>query len=312
MTRSQTLTSTQSVSPAGRTLDPRTLLSVPGYLAICATVSGVLVWTYWSTLVGLNQDWQRNPNYSVGQLVPLAALYLLWHDRKELLGCRIQPCWWGLVLLVIAQAGRAYGLFYLFESAERYALVLSIVGLVLLIAGWQAFWRVKWILLFLFLMVPLPGRLHNFISGPLQSFATVGAVYTLELIGMTVTREGNVMVLNHEVQLAVAEACSGLRMLTAFVVVAFVLAYMVDRPAWQRTALVLSSVPVAILCNIVRLVVTAELFLVADSEFAERFFHDFAGLTMMPIAVLMLVGELALMSYVVVDESATVRPFKSG
>ena len=85
------------------------------------------------------------------------------------------------------------------------------------------------------------------------------------------------MVLNHEVRVAVAEACSGLRMLTAFVVVAAALAYVVNRPRWQKAALVVSSVPVAILCNLARLVATAILFMLVSSEFGERFFHDFAG-----------------------------------
>ncbi len=91
-------------------------------------------------------------------------------------------------------------------------------------------------------------------------------------------------------------------MLTAFVVVSATLAYVVNRPRWQKVALVLSSVPVAILCNLIRLVVTAILYMVASGETAERFFHDFAGLTMMPLAVLILIGELWIMARLIVDD----------
>ena len=157
-------------------------------------------------------------------------------------------------------------------------------------------------MLFLFLMVPLPGRIHNLISGPLQKLATTGAVFCLELIGITVAREGNIIVLNDRVPVAVAEACSGLRMLTAFVVVASVLAYIVNRPRWQKVVLLCSSVVVAIVCNLIRLVVTAGLFLYTSSAAAERFFHDFAGWTMMPLAILLLLGELWIMAQLVVDE----------
>lgn len=266
---------------------------------ILACVPLALVWSYWSTLSGLIREWQKDPNYSVGQLVPLAALYMLWQDRRNLRECSLRPCWWGAVVILAAQAVRAFGLIFLFESAERYSLVLTISGLALFLAGWQVVRKTSWVLAFLFLMIPLPGRIHNLVSGPLQSMATTGAVFCLELLGITVAREGHVVVLNDRVPIAVAEACSGLRMLTAFVVVGCVLAYVIARPRIQKMLLIASTVPIAILCNLLRLVTTAVLFLTVSGDFAERFFHDFAGWTMMPLAVLMLAGELWLMSRLV-------------
>ncbi|MEE9293585.1 MAG: exosortase/archaeosortase family protein [Phycisphaerae bacterium] len=272
-------------------------------LALLVGLLAVLVWAYWSTLVLLHRDWGNDDNYSVGQLVPFAVLYLLWHDRERLGQCRIKACWWGVGVILVAQAARLFGLIQLFESAERYAFVLSIVGVVLLVAGWEVFWKSKWILLFLFLMLPLPGRIHNLISSPLQSNATNGAVFSLELLGVVVSNDGNVIVLNDTKELAVAEACSGLRMLTAFVIVAATLAYVVNRPQWQKVVLVASSIPIAIMCNVARLVATAFLFLMANNdELAERFFHDFAGLTMMPIAVAILMCELWVMARLVIQD----------
>lgn len=268
-----------------------------------------LLWAYWPTLVSLFKDWQADDNYSVCQLVPLVAIYLLWRDRAALRESKISPCWWGLGLILLAMAAHAYGILYLYESAERYSLILATIGIVLLVAGWRTFRSVFWILLFLFLMVPLPGRIHNLISGPMQTFAATGSVFLLEVFGVTVSQQGNVMLLNGNVPLAVAEACSGLRMLTAFVVVAAAMAFLVkQRPRWQKAVLVASSVPIAIACNLLRLCVTAMLYLVASSEIAERFFHDFAGLTMMPIAVFILFGELWLMNKLVIPDDVPARP----
>ncbi len=263
-------------------------------------VSGALVlltaWSYWPTITVLFKEWQRDADYSAGQLVPLVALFLLWRERKTLGGCLLKPCWWaGAGLLVVALAGRTYGLLFMFESAERYSLVLTIAGLVLMVAGWQVFRSVSWILLFLFLMVPFPGRVHNLISGPLQRFATTGAVFLLEAFGVRVSQQGNVVMLGENTPMAVAEACSGLRMLMAFIIVAAFIAYMVKRPRWQKTTLLVSSIPVAVMCNIVRLFITGVLFLLASAEVAQKFFHDFAGLAMMPVAVLLMFGELWLM-----------------
>jgi len=267
-----------------------------------AALAAALVWAYWSTVVTLFDDWQTDPNYSVGQLVPPAAIYMLWHDRRKLATCRPSPSWWGVGVILIALAGRVFGLVWLYESAERYSLVLTIVGLVLLIGGWRVLGRTFWILAFLFLMVPLPGKIHLLISGPLQEYATRGAVFGLELLGVVVGRQGNRIMLDDRVPVNIAEACSGLRMLTAFIVVAAVLAYVVPRPRWQKVVLLCSSVPIAVLCNVFRLVITALLFLNLHNDWAERFFHDFAGLTMMPVAVLLLLLEMWIMSRLVVPE----------
>ena len=152
-------------------------------------------------------------------------------------------------------------------------------------------------------MVPLPGRVHNMISGPLQNMATTGSVFLMEAFGIRVSQQGNVMMLNQDTPLAVAEACSGLRMLTAFVIVAAFIAYMVKRSRLQKAVLLVSSIPVAVICNIVRIFVTAVLMLKISSEAADKFFHDFAGIVMMPIAVMLMFGELWLMEMLTLPET---------
>jgi exosortase len=271
-------------------------------VSVTLALLAVTVLSYWSIIADLFKEWQGNDDYSAGQLVPLIALFLVWRERKTLRRCLLRPCWWGIALLILAQTARIFGLLFMYESAERYSLVLTTAGLVLMVAGWQVFRSVSWILLFLFLMVPLPGRVHNLISGPLQKMATTGSVFLLEAFGVRVSQQGNVVMLNEKIPMAVAEACSGLRMLTAFVIVAAFMAYMVKRSRRQKTVLLLSSIPVAVMCNILRLCVTAMLFLLASSEVAEKFFHDFAGLGMMPVAVLLMFGELWLMDKLTVPE----------
>lgn len=269
---------------------------------------GALLWSYWPTLFDLWREWQNDPNYSAGQLVPLAAAYLLWTRWKDISLTRGAPCWWGAALLLIAELLRAAGLLFLYESAERLAFLLAVAGATLWIAGRRTFWELRWILIFLCLMVPFPGKIHNLISGTLQDAATAGAVFSLELLGVDVLQEGHVLVLNGATPVAVAEACSGLRMLTAFIMVAAAMAFLVDRSPLQRALLVASSIPVAILCNLIRLVVTALLFMWTDSATAELFLHDFAGVTMMPLAVMLLMGELAFLKQLFPDKSPPVSP----
>jgi len=270
---------------------------------IAAIVVTAFIWDYWPTIVVLMRIWREDRNYSGGVVVPIIALWLLWRERTSLHQCRQEPCWWGIVLLLLGHAAQIFGITFLYGSIERYSLVLTIAGTVLLIAGWQVFYRTRWILIFLFLMMPLPARIHEMVSNPLQTQATAGAVFFLELFGEMVVREGNVIVLNDDIMLGFAEACSGLSMLTAFIIVASVFVFIIKCPWWQKFILLISSVPVAIACNLIRLVVTAELYQFTSQATAEKFFHDFAGLLMVPLAVLILVGEFALLNVLVSQEA---------
>jgi len=267
----------------------------------------IAAWSHWPTMKDLSSAWRNNDDYSAGQLIPLVAGFLVWRERKAIRKCSVVPCWWGgMALLISAETVHIYGLLYgARPSLGQYSLVLTVGGLVLMVAGWQVLRRVLWILLFLFLMVPLPGRVHNLISGPLQTIATTGSVFVLEAFGATVSQQGNVVMLNETTPMAVAEACSGLRMLTAFVIVAAFVAYMVKRPRPQKAVLLLSSIPIAVICNIVRICVTAVLFMLVSAEVGQKFFHDFAGLAMMPVAALLLFAELWLLDKLIVPETET-------
>jgi exosortase len=262
---------------------------------------GITAWSYWPAIADLFDAWQKNDDYSAGQLVPWVAVFLVWRERKSIRQCLVMPCWrGGVTLLISAEIARTYGFLSTRLWVEEFSFILTVAGLVLLMAGRQVFRRVVWILLFLFLMVPLPVRLHTWIAGPLQRLATTGSVVLLEAVGAEVSQQGNVVLLGENTPIAVAEACSGLRMLMAFIIVAAFIAYMAKRPRWQKGVLLASSIPVAVLCNIVRIFATAVLMLHVSSEVGEKFFHDFAGLVMMPVAVILLFGELWLMDRVIV------------
>lgn len=249
------------------------------------------VWCFWSTLVGLLREWRNDQDYSVGQIVVPIAIYMVWADRKVLSTLKVKPLFIGYAILAVGLTCWLWGVANLHDSVQRYSLILVVAGLVLAITGPAISWRLKTPLAFLLLMVPLPGRVHNLISGPLQNTATASAFYVLELLGVTVTRDGNTLMLDHSVPIAIAEACSGLRMLSAFVVVSATFAMLTGRSSLIRAILLVSSIPIALFCNLVRLVATALLFLYTSSDLAERFFHDFAGWLMMPLAVILLIIE---------------------
>lgn len=258
-----------------------------GLLALVA----VFVWSYWATIVDLWQIWQRSDEYSIGMLVPFLAVYILWSRRDKISQCPVKPSMIGMFGYIFAQAFRFFGLFFMYGSAERLSFVISIISLVILIFGWSVIRRIYAVLLFLFLMLPLPARVHSGLMLPLQNMATESAVFCLELIGYPVIKEGNVIHIN-DTSVAVAEACNGLRMVMSFIVIVSLVVLIVRQPFWKKLILMISGIPIALLCNTIRLTVTSVIFTKISGEQWEKFFHDFGGYAMMPVALLIVIAEL--------------------
>jgi exosortase len=253
------------------------------------------LWSYWPGLVDLWRIWQRSDEYSSGLLVPFLAIYIVWLRRRDISQCPIMPCLWGIPAFLAAQAFRLFGVFFLYSSAERLSIVLSVWALVLLLFGVRLFRKVFTVLLFLCLMLPWPNRVQAAVTLPLQHWSTVSAVFCLETLGYDVVREGNVIHIGHT-SVAVAEACNGLRMVTAFFVISGLVVLLVRRAWWEKLVILASSLPIALLCNILRLVITAAFFTVLEGEQWEKVFHDFGGYAMMPLALAATVGELWLLT----------------
>ncbi|MCH8118228.1 MAG: exosortase [Planctomycetes bacterium] len=253
------------------------------------------LWSYKAGLADLWNIWQRSDEYSSGLLVPFLAVYILWSRRHDIAQCKIRPSVWGLFAFIAAQAIRLFGLFFMYSSAERLSIALTIAALVLLLFGWQLLRKVSTVLLYLCLMLPWPNRMQAAVTLPLQRWATSSAVFCLEMVGYEVVREGNVIHIG-DVSVAVAEACNGLRMITAFFVISGLVVLLVKRAWWEKLIVLVSSLPIALLCNTVRLAITASFFTVLEGEHWEKIFHDFGGYAMMPLALAAVVAELWLLA----------------
>jgi exosortase len=129
---------------------------------------------------------------------------------------------------------------------------------------------------------------------PLQRWATSSAVFCLEMVGYDVISEGNVIHIGN-IRVAVAEACNGLRMITAFFVISGLVVLLVKRAWWEKLVVLISSLPIALLCNTIRLAITAVFFTILEGEYWEKIFHDFGGYAMMPLALTAIVTELWLL-----------------
>lgn len=254
-----------------------------------------LLWSYRVTFADLWKVWTQSDEYSSGLLVPCIAVYLLWTRRDKFKNLPLSPSAWGILIFLAAQIFRLLGLYLMYGSAERLSLLFSIAGIALFVLGGACFRKLIPIWIFMFLMLPLPRRIESKITLPLQSGATTSAVFCLELMGYDVTQEGNVIHIA-DTMVAVAEACNGLRMVTAFFVISGLVILLIQRSWWEKLILLLSTLPIALLCNTIRLAITAIAFTYIKGEYWEQVFHDYGGYAMMPLALALVVLELWLLT----------------
>ena len=238
--------------------------------------------------------WKSVPDYSHGFLVGPLAIYFAWERRDKLRRAPIEPSWWGTLPLALGALALMVGRLGVELMAMRTAFVLTLIGLVLLLLGWPIFRILRFPLLFLFLMVPLPQSLVNVIAFPLQLIAADLAVEWLHWLSIPALREGNIIHLANT-PLFVAEACRGLRSLMALGTLAVVFAYFVRRNPVERVIIVLSAIPIAILVNAFRVGLTGYLTHHFGEGVTEGLIHQTEGLFTFGLAFALLLIEASLL-----------------
>jgi exosortase len=268
--------------------------------AFTALAGAALVWAFWPVLADIVERWSSNPQYSHGYLVPLFSAFLLWHRRRLFPQSDVEGSWWCLPLLAVGLGLHLAGAYLYFDWFSAAALVPVLFGVVLAIGGVKML-RWSWpAIAFLAFMLPLPHRIETSLSHSLQRMATIASTYAFQTIGLPAVSEGNIILLE-EMRIGVVEACNGLGMLVTFFALSTAVAILVDRPLIDKLVIVASAIPIALAANVLRIVITGLTGVAFGAEVADKVFHDFAGLIMMPLALGMLGIEMWILSRLLVE-----------
>ena len=266
------------------------LLDIRPISWIKAMVYGLLLsGIYYSTFTWLiEEDWPRE-DYTYCYLIPFVVLYLIWEKRGGLAELLSLSSWRGLIPFCLGLI-----LFWLGElSGEFFSLYLSfwfmIIGLCWLSLGWAKIKTILFALVFSITMFPLPHFVNNKITVYFKLISSKLGVDIMRLMGMSAYREGNVIDLGFT-QLQVVDACSGLRYFFPLIILGILLAYFFKASWWKKTVLIISTAPISIVVNSLRIVSVGILYQLWGQKVAEGFFHDFSGwfIFMISLGVLLL------------------------
>lgn len=215
-------------------------------------------------------------DFSYCYLVPVIFLYLLYLKADLLRSLEQRSSHYGLLLLfasgVMLFSGRQGSI----EALSFVSIWLSVISIFLIIFGLRIVKELAFPLVILGFIVPVPSFLNNMFTFKLKLISSYLSVKVMQLSGLSVYREGNIIDLG-STQLQVVDACSGLRYVYPLLLMGFLFAYMFNKKWWERIILIASTIPIAIISNSLRIAITGYLTAMFSPAVAEGFFHGFSG-----------------------------------
>ncbi|MGC8624932.1 MAG: exosortase/archaeosortase family protein [Phycisphaerae bacterium] len=236
-------------------------------------------------------------------LVPFLAAWLVFLRRLRWRECHLTGRWLGPVILLLGAATSNFGVDHGMAVFWHFGSLLMAFGAVIAVLGVDIVRKFFPALLMLLFLVPVPATVRQAITVPLEHFSALLSQQVLEIIGVSVSRAGSVLIVNG-VKVEIAEACDGMRMAIALMVLVATFAFSTPMNRWARAIFLILSPAVALLCNIIRLVPTVWVFGRYPHATAETF-HNIAGWLMLPVAFLLFWTVLRLLRWA----SVPVAPF---
>ena len=223
-------------------------------------------------------------------LVPIVFGWLIWCRRERLRLCRPGGTIWGPAIAALGWLMSWFGYNNAVQSFWHGGAILIVGGCLVAVLGMQVVWRFLPAFAVLVFLVPVPGMVRQQIAIPLQTYTAKLTGTILQILGTEVARSGNVLSINGK-EVCVAEACNGLRMVFALLLVCYAFAFGTPLRWYARLIVIAGSPVAAILCNVIRLIPTVSLYGHSSEGLAESF-HELSGWAMLGVAFLLLNGIL--------------------
>ena len=230
----------------------------------------------------------RDPENGQAVFAPAVALYLFWLRRSRLQFVRYRPSLIGPLVIALGATASWWGIERDVLFVWHGGAVAMLIGCMVTMAGTEVLRQFLPAVLCLFFLIPTPGSIRIALAAPLQDFATTVTISILDMTHVLATQKGSVILMGEEqVPVAIGEACNGMRMVFALILVVYGFVFSMPFRFGTRLLLFMLTPLIALSCNVFRLVVTSFAYTVFTPDQADGF-HWFGGMIMLPLALLIL------------------------
>jgi exosortase len=260
-----------------------------------ALIAGLFILTFWNTIYLLAYTWWNQPaDWGHGWIIPAFSAYFVYNHWDRVKATPIRHTWVGLLLIVVSLAFYWLNLWaFRIGYLQSVGMLLCLLGIVIFLCGLPVVRHIWVPWLYLFFAVPLPHGVYFNLTDPLRKFAAYGATIVLRVFGLQIERVGSTIEYVHAGtvgKLEVADACAGMRSTITLCALGVAIAFVQDRPWWQRIVMIASCVPIAIFANFIRVTTTCVLHVYVDPVYAKGNYHTMLGLLTLGLAFLMFNG----------------------
>jgi len=280
-------------------LSPEPICSSPGGQAravkfssatyfLLAAIGALFVAIFVPLMVPVERAWRNDSNYSHGYLVPILCLWLFHRSWLWAGPPRTGEPRFALIALLPGVGLLLAATVVPWPLLTFVAFVLILRGIAVALGGrsWAGFFWAP--IVYAIFMFPVPVTWTSYAALWLQDIVSRLSAGVLELF-VPCLRTGTVIrILGVPQPLHVGEQCSGLRQLMGFLAFSVLLGFLLNRPAWHRVALVVMTVPIAILANVVRVLLMSFGAIRFGTHWMNGWLHDApAGFTI-PVGFVLL------------------------
>lgn len=270
-----------------------------GALVLMA-VAALLTRHAWADILRIATDREESSHIF---LVPVVFAWLVWVRRERLRYCYPIGQALGPIMIAVGWLISWYGYYNAVLAFWHAGAVAIVLGALFSVVGADVLRRFLPAFVVLGFLVPVPGVIRQQVALPLQGQLATLTQQIFGLAGVAVERSGNMLTINgHDV--AIAEACNGMRMVFALVLVSYAFAFGTPLRGYVRFV-ILAATPISALgCNVLRMIPTVWLYgrkdqplLGVSGERVAETFHDAAGWIMLVVAFLLLMGIIKMLRW---------------
>jgi exosortase len=275
-----------------------------------AVVAVAFVAVFYNTILRLMHWWYESADWSHGWLIPFFSAYLVYLHWDTVRRSPLRHAWVGLVLMAVTLLAYQYFLWILpMNYPQDTMMLLCLLGIVIYLCGLPILRHIWVPWLYLFFAIPLPKGIYFSLTDPLRRMAAVVATQVLSLDpNLDISKVGSTIEYIYKGKsgaLGIADACSGMRSTVTLCALGVAVAFISERPWWQRLILIVACVPIAIFSNFIRVTVTSILHVYVDPKYAGGTYHTLLGMVTLLIALGMFLGLGWLLNSLFVEETVS-------